>query len=208
MKKTILIYSLAILTSLLRWNEATAQSEVSPTKSRLNMGKKPVSGLPASIVKPASLDRSINLRPSVAINAYYRSVLLNTTNSSNATPTAKNRTNSEVGAALATESRPNTEEAILRSEDLLFSNEKIRVLNAFPNPANDYAEIQYQVMGNVGSAKIGLFNILGTNVGEYELDKNDRQLRLPTREMPTGVYFYKLLLDGKTLATKKLLIRH
>lgn len=208
MKKTILIYALLTCFSFLALSDAAAQSEASRNKSRLNIGKKPTESTTTTFTKiPSTLDRSIKLRPSAAINAYYRSILLNPTTGNSTSVVNKNRTNKELSPIIATDTRPNLEDAA-KSEDLLFGSEKLRVLNAYPNPANEYTEIDYQMSGNVGSAKIALFNVIGNNVAEYDLDKNDRQLRIPTREMPTGVYFYRLLLEGKAVATKKLLIRH
>lgn len=207
MKKTILIYTLLTCLSLLTLSNVFAQTDNSRSKSRLNIGKKPAETPAATLTKiPSSLDRSIQLRPSAAINAFYRSVMLSTPATTSTTTTVKNRTTKETASVAATDSRPSLDET--KSEDLLFNSDKIRVLNAYPNPANDYTEIDYQIAGSVGIAKITLFNVIGNSVAEYELDKNDRQLRISTREMPTGVYFYRLLLEGKATATKKLLIRH
>lgn len=204
MKKNILIYTLFTCFSLLVLSDAVAQS----SKSRLNIGKKPAESTSPTLVKlPNPLDRSIKLRPSAAINAYYRSVMLNPTTGNSSNTVIKNRTNKETSATVASETRPSLEDAA-KSEDLLFVSDKLRVLNAYPNPANEYTEIDYQMSAGVGTAKISLYNVIGNNVAEYDLDKNDRQLRIQTREMPTGVYFYRLQLEGKTVATKKLLIRH
>ena len=207
MKKTILTYTLLTCFSLLTLGNVFAQTDANRNKSRLNIGKKPAESTAATLTKiPSSLDRSIKLRPSAAINAYYRSVMLNTPAAAGNATVNKNRTTKESASFIATDSRPSLDET--KSEDLLFLSDKIRVLNAYPNPANDYTEIDYQISGLTGPAKITLFNVIGNSVAEYELDKNDRQLRISTREMPTGVYFYRLLLEGKATATKKLLIRH
>jgi hypothetical protein len=204
MKQLILKYFLLTFLSVSVLTASVAQSD-GKSRSRLNLGKKPTAGV-ASFKSPSSLDRSINVKPNAAINAYYRSVLLKPV--ATTTPTAnKSRTSAETVASNANDARPNIEEAI-KAEDILFSNDKVRVLNAYPNPANEYAEIDYQITGNVSSAKIALYNVLGANVADYDLDKNDRNLRISTREIPTGVYYYQLLLEGKKVATKKLLIRH
>lgn len=208
MKRTVLIYTLFTVFSFLAISDAFAQTDASRSKSRLNMGKKPAESVSSSLTKiPSSLDRSIKLRPSSAINAFYRSVMLNPTTGNSTATTSKIRTNKELSTPVASETRPNLEDAA-KSEDLLFVSDKLRVLNAFPNPANDYTEIDYQVTNGIGTTKIALFNVIGNNVAEYDLDRNERQLRIQTREMPTGVYFYRLILDGKAVATKKLLIRH
>jgi hypothetical protein len=40
------------------------------------------------------------------------------------------------------------------------------------------------------------------------LTKNNGKLRVDTTVMPTGLYFYQLSLEGKKVATKKMLVRH
>lgn len=206
MKQLILKYFLLSFFSLLTLAASVAQSD-NKTKSRLNVGKKPTAGTP-TFRTPSNLDRNINVKPSAAINAYYRSVLLKPATVT-ATPVSNNKTRpaNEAFAANNNDSRPALEEAN-KAEDILFSNDKVRVLNAYPNPANEYAEIDYQITGNVGNVKIALYNVLGAGVADYDLDRNERNLRIQTREIPTGVYYYQLLLEGKKVATKKLLIRH
>ena len=158
MKKTILTYTLLTCFSLLTLSSVFAQTDNSRSKSRLNIGKKTAETPAATLTKiPSSLDRSIKLRPSAAINAYYRSVMLNTPSTAANATVNKSRTTKESASFIATDSRPSLDET--KSEDLLFLSDKIRVLNAYPNPANDYTEIDYQVSGSVGTAKITLFNV-------------------------------------------------
>ncbi len=61
---------------------------------------------------------------------------------------------------------------------------------------------------NVGSASITLLSILGSPVAEYTLDRTERKVRLQTRDLPTGYYFYQLSVEGVKVATKKLLVKH
>ncbi len=88
----------------------------------------------------------------------------------------------------------------------MFANEHIAVSNVYPNPASEGAEIDYQLTN--GDARLTLLNILGAPVAEYTLDPNDHKLHIATRSMETGVYFYQLSVDGRKVATKKLLVRH
>lgn len=208
MKPTVLVYIFTFI-SLLVLAEVKAQS--SSSGSRLNIGKKNsttfVGGFKRPLiinVKPG-LDRNIKLRPSTAISAYYRGLSLAAA-SSTVPKTRPSGLNTPASSPLP-ELRNNSEDAA-KLEDLFFVNDKIRVMNVFPNPASDYAQIDYQLSSSPSEAKIVLYNTLYVGVGEYNLDRSERQLRLSTREIPTGVYFYQLLLDGKKVATKKLLVRH
>jgi hypothetical protein len=51
-------------------------------------------------------------------------------------------------------------------------------------------------------------NVLGAPIAEYNLDRNDRKVRIVTRDLSTGYYLYQLSVDGKKVATKRLLVRH
>ena len=62
--------------------------------------------------------------------------------------------------------------------------------------------------GTVGEAKLVLLNVLGAPIAEYGLDRNDRKVRIVTRDLATGYYLYQLSVEGKKVATKRLLVRH
>ena len=94
-----------------------------------------------------------------------------------------------------------------KAENRLYNHEKLWVSNAYPNPADDVAEVDYQFSG-AGEAKLVLLNVLGTPIAEYELERNDRKVRIGTRLLDTGYYLYQLSVDGKKVATKRLLVRH
>ena len=99
-------------------------------------------------------------------------------------------------------------EAQLRAEELLFVNDKISVSNVYPNPASEYAEIDFTISAGLRDAKLTFYNVLGSQIQEFTLNKNERKLRVNTRDMATGLYFYQLSVDGKKVATKKMLVRH
>jgi len=188
-----------------------AQTDSGP-KSRLEMGQKPASvgrvihsrNFPfLKHPSVASLDRNVSVSKNAAINAYYRSALLN--NSSAKTTT---RPAAELGNAVAAENRQQSAEELRKLDERMYATEKLIVSNIYPNPANDFAEIDYQISGSVNEAKLMISSVLGAPVAEYTLDRNDRKVRIATRDLTTGMYFYTLSVDGKKVATKKLLIRH
>ena len=77
----------------------------------------------------------------------------------------------------------------------------------YPNPAADYAIVDYQFSGNNQEVKIAFYNVLGTVVKEIDLDRDDRSAKISLRELNSGLYMYQLLVDGKPVATKKLMVR-
>ena len=190
----------------------TVKAQVPANSSRLNLPHK---------TQAMSFDRPLMQKPTVlsykplalekpqALNDYYRALMF-------AKP-ANNPAPSTVAVPESLEFNPNAQVAradrraasIERaSDENLFSNEWLTVSNVYPNPASDYAEFDYTIKSSEREAKIVICNILGNPISEYNLDKNDRKLRINTRDMPTSVYFYRLAIDGNSVATKKLLVRH
>ena len=90
----------------------------------------------------------------------------------------------------------------------VFSNEKITVSGVFPNPATTSAALEYEITGEIREAKITISNVLGNGIGEYRLTRDNRKLQFDTSDFAPGVYFYTLFVDGKSLFTRKLIIRH
>lgn len=205
MKKTILFaYIISTLTLL------ETHAQVPANSSRLNMKshKKVMSvDRPPLVSKPSLLEfKPLGLQKPQALNNYYRALLF-------ASPVLPSTTAVEIPevspvAVERSERRSSGFEEKTRSDEQLYTSDRITVSNVYPNPASDFAELDYSVQGSIRDAKIIIYNVLGSPVAEYTLDKNDRKLRINTREMPTSVYFYQLALDGKKVATKKMLVRH
>ncbi|GHB61287.1 hypothetical protein GCM10007390_13830 [Persicitalea jodogahamensis] len=162
------------------------------------------------VQKPTVLSyKPLALEKPQALNDYYRALLF-------AKP-ASSSVNNTVAVAESLAVNPNVQLAKADrrasnldriSDDHLFSNEWLTISNIYPNPASDYAEFDYSLKSSDREAKIVICNVLGNPISEYSLDKNDRKLRINTRDMPTSVYFYRLAIDGNSVATKKLLVRH
>ena len=150
----------------------------------------------------SGLDRSVATRKNKAINEHYRSLMMTQPGAKTGTRPATAEANS---VATADRSAPEQEN---RTENRLYANDRLWVSNVYPNPADDVAEIDYQLTGPVGEAKLVLLNVLGSPVAEYSLDRGDRKVRIVTRDLATGYYLYQLSVDGKKVATKRLLVRH
>ncbi len=90
----------------------------------------------------------------------------------------------------------------------VFSNDKITVSGVFPNPAFATATLEYEITGELKEAKFTLSNVLGSSVAEYKLSRESRKLQFAVTDFAPGIYFYTLSTDGKSLFTRKLIIRH
>lgn len=217
MKQIILFgFLTAILTATTPLRAQTALRDSDPHKgSRLELGRAsgarkttaPTLSTKRFSLAPSttatSLDRATNIRKNAPINEFYRSLLVARPA---AKPTGRTAT-SESASASVSEARSGAEPEI-RADERMYSNDRITVSNIYPNPASESAQVDYQITGSVGEAKLILLNVLGSPIAEYELGANDRKVHLATRELASGYYFYQLSLDGRKVATKKLLVRH
>ncbi len=213
MKQNVRLYG--CLLGLLLATSVRAQV---PGRSRLELGRKTTLPTPTvSANKPQRLlmplprpmspmDRLLTQGKNLAMRDYYRSILI-------AAPTAKSQTARQVAAPndASVAAGLNTERSVemaVRADEYMFSNDRLTVSNIYPNPAHDLAEIDYVISGNTGGVTITLLSIFGSPVAEYTLDRADRKVRLQTRDLPTGYYFYQLSVEGVKVATKKLLVKH
>lgn len=174
--------------------------------SRLNIaGKKKAPT--AQNMKFSNFSGGMNYKPLTlqnpkALNRFYTSFLFASANA------ADSNTLAAEAVEKGSEKKSPAVEAQLKAEELLFVSDKISVSNVYPNPASEYAEIDFTISTGLRDARLTFYNVLGSQIQEFTLNKNDRKLRVNTRDMPTGLYFYQLSVDGKKVATKKMLVRH
>lgn len=78
---------------------------------------------------------------------------------------------------------------------------------AYPNPANNTVNFDYSLnTENTGSVIIR--NLVGSVVKQSILTSSEGKLSVFTGDLPEGIYFYSLDVDGKTMTTRKLIVRH
>ncbi|HEV7349953.1 T9SS type A sorting domain-containing protein [Telluribacter sp.] len=204
MKQTLLLTYIVLITAL-----TSVQAQTTATSSRLDMAykKQPTSlDRPALVRQPSVIEyKPLALPKPTALNNYYRSLLF--ANPAVAQATAPGEA-APVAAPVDRNERRGAGFSEKGGEEQLYTSDRITVSNIYPNPASEYAEVDYSVNQSVRDVKLIFYNVLGSPVAEFSLDKNDRKLRVNTRELPTGVYFYQLAVEGKKVATKKMLIRH
>ena len=203
MKRTIL-YLLTIV--LLTWQGLSAQSVHNGSRLNISNAKKNNLniGLPFAANKPSGLSyKPLSLQNPRALNRFYREFLF-----SNSVPSETTNVQDIELVSKNTDRKPAPTESIVRAEEQLYSNDIITVSNIYPNPASERAELDYNITGDLKDVKVIFYNVLGTKMNEYVLLKNSRKLTVDTAVMPTGLYFYQLSLEGKKVATKKMLVRH
>lgn len=187
--KNILFSLLAFLLSA-----SFAAAQVQNGQSRLNIGLnvKPstVSTTPiSSYIVRGNVPTEISVSNKAAINAFYKDLLL----------TKSNKVEVVAKSVYIPEHISN---------DKLYEDRELSISNIYPNPANDFAVLDYSLRSSNKEAKVTFLNILGGTVGEYKLDSFDNNIRIRTDSWDNGIYFYQLIIEGKKVATKKLLVRH
>jgi len=91
-------------------------------------------------------------------------------------------------------------------EIFLFRNDRLAVSQLYPNPASDFVQIDVKSNGNIQDLKLVIFNIIGQEVKTVTLDVNEKSQRINLKDLNPGMYPYQLVLDGRSLVTKKLII--
>jgi hypothetical protein len=79
----------------------------------------------------------------------------------------------------------------------------------YPNPFNPETTIAFQLKSSVKNAKIEIYNIRGQKQTTLKLDEATRaagQVVWKADTMSSGVYFYRLVADGKTIETRKAIL--
>ena len=201
MKKTILYL---IICTFFVWTGIQAQTV---TGSRLNLAPKKKT-IATENMKFSNVPQVLNYKPlsvqkPMALNNFYRTLLF-----SNTSPVESTAVSTTEVIEKTVERRSQVVESSTKLEEQLYANEKITVSNIYPNPASKYAELDYSISGDIRDAKVIFYNVLGSQMQEYSLSRNENKVRINTREMSTGLYFYQLALDDKKVATKKMLVRH
>ncbi len=80
-----------------------------------------------------------------------------------------------------------------------FTPEYVKI---YPNPAKVYIVVELKT-GNVSGAIIKLFDNQGRPVRTVEIPAKQQHYVLHIKDLPTGIYYLKVELNGKTLESKK-----
>ena len=88
------------------------------------------------------------------------------------------------------------------------------IIGNYPNPFNPTTTISFSITENVDDASIEIYNVLGQKVKQlritnYELQKGSVDWNGKDEEnnpIGSGVYFYRLNVDGKMIDSRKMLL--
>ncbi len=81
-------------------------------------------------------------------------------------------------------------------------------ISAYPNPARGYTKLALSQPFSYGNFKVKISNTIGRVIGTYDLPATEQKvLELDLNGLPAGVYFYSLLVNDKTVETKRLILQ-
>lgn len=92
------------------------------------------------------------------------------------------------------------------NEDIYISK-IIKVIDVYPNPVFDFLYLNYHMTDLNADVKVGIHNVLGSIVKEYQLDPLEAKAKIPTSDLNSGVYFYSLNINNEAVLIKKFVVR-
>jgi hypothetical protein len=78
---------------------------------------------------------------------------------------------------------------------------------AYPNPANNTVNFNYS-LNTENTGTVIIRNLVGSVVKQSVLTGTEGKLSIVTADLPEGIYFYSLDVDGKSMTTRKLIVQH
>jgi hypothetical protein len=76
-----------------------------------------------------------------------------------------------------------------------------------PNPYHQTTTIKYFLPETAASARLKVFSAIGSEVFSKELiGKGGGEVKLSAQQFPAGIYVYQLIVDGRIVDSKKLIL--
>lgn len=79
--------------------------------------------------------------------------------------------------------------------------------NPYPNPAADFAWIDYELPANVNQASLRISDMKGRVIGSQPISAFEERAQIQTSELATGVYFVNLMAEDRVIAVSKLRVK-
>lgn len=92
------------------------------------------------------------------------------------------------------------------SETINIADQEPALSPPSPNPASTFTNFSYFVPFGVTQASVVIRDLTGRIVLEEPISANDSRLRLNVSGLNNGIFLYSLVLDGKPVITRKLMV--
>lgn len=80
------------------------------------------------------------------------------------------------------------------------------ISGAYPNPADEFVSIKYNINAFSQNGKIVFYDMLGKAVKEVILQDKHGIAKVNVSEFNSGIYFYTFVVDEKAITTRKLVV--
>jgi hypothetical protein len=85
------------------------------------------------------------------------------------------------------------------------SGSSAELFQNYPNPSGEETSIHYILPVGVNRAEIHIFDLSGKRLKQYVVRQSEPMV-IKSSELEGGIYFYSLLIAGKTVSTKRMII--
>lgn len=97
--------------------------------------------------------------------------------------------------------QPTAEEFVPALTEIMYS------VNLFPNPANDYSILQWELLDELKDCQYQIFNLNGQMLLKGEITENKGEVVIDTRALRSGIYVALISNNGIIKASKKIEVR-
>ena len=73
----------------------------------------------------------------------------------------------------------------------------VKISKAYPNPAQGVVSFDYAISAGVEKVEVQFFNLIGEVVLREKLELGTSNAKISIAELKKGVYFYRLMVNGK-----------
>ena len=80
------------------------------------------------------------------------------------------------------------------------------LMDNYPNPFDEITVLPYYLPDKVIAGEIIITDITGRIVQKYNLQNGSKNIVFNSSELGNGIYYYTMIVDGKTISTKKMVI--
>lgn len=80
------------------------------------------------------------------------------------------------------------------------------LLQNIPNPFSSATSIGFEIPKEAGSASINIYDANGKPIKKYEIKAGEKSIDIQGKELPSGLYLYALIVDGKVIDIKKMIL--
>jgi hypothetical protein len=87
-------------------------------------------------------------------------------------------------------------------------NSRSEMANAMPNPAISTTSIPYSLAAPSTNARLKVYDLLGQEVRNIPLRSQNGSVQLDVNNLQNGIYFYSLVVDGRAVSTKRLIVNN